>query len=373
MKRFLSSSICAFIITLSIFAFSRISQIPVYAQLPFPLPSLPAGLPNFSQFNLSDVLKIIKGVNPAISNVTDTNNLSVDQLNPANIINQLLTGQLSSTILSGTMLSTYVNQNGQNLSPDAIVPELLKNLNSQLPTDALATITTLNPQTGLFETLGALTGNITTVSDLLKFAPNTSYLVGNTKAVPNYSGSGCSRGNNLPNAPEGTIGPITFNSAEKYICQHGKWNLYVPPTSGSSSILPPETIINPQPQNPIVPSTSVTARNTPLPDAAAQPPNPPVTQTGTCTCTCSGSYKGCGPGPHNNGSFLNHLSCEEGTDSASGSEPISSAGECTISTCLVRAPVYAQRVGQAMAAEKGAHLEYINITGCSSAVFSPGP
>lgn len=363
MKRFLSSSICAFIITLSIFAFSRISQIPVYAQLPFPLPSLPAGLPNFSQFNLSDVLKIIEGVNPE---------LPVDPLNPANIIDQLLTGQLSSTVLSGTMLSTYVNQNGQNLSPDAVVPELLKNLNSQLPTDALATITTLNPQTGLFETLGALTGNITTVSDLLKFAPNTSYLLGNTKAVPNYSGSGCPRGNNLPNAPEGTIGPMTFNSAEKYICQYGKWSPYVPPTSGSSSILPPETIINPQPQNPVAPSTSVTTHNTPLPDAA-QSPNPPATQTGTCACTCSGSYKGCGPGPHNNGSFLNHLSCEEGTDSASGSEPIASAGECTISTCLVRAPVYAQKVGQTMAAAKGAHLEYINITGCSSAVFSPGP
>src|SRR3989338_3703766 len=208
MKRFLSTTICAFIVTLSIFAFPQISQTHVYAQFPFPLPSLPAGLPNFSQFNISDVLKIIG----------NNGNLPTNPLNPTSIINQLLTGQLSSTILSGTMLSTYVNQNGQNLSPDAIVPELLKNLNSQLPTDALATITTLNPQTGLFETLGALTGNTTMVSDLLKFSPNTSYLLGNTKAVPNYSGSGCSRGNNLPNAPEGTIGPITFNSAEKYIC-----------------------------------------------------------------------------------------------------------------------------------------------------------
>jgi len=362
MKRFLSTTICAFIVTLSIFAFPQISQTHVYAQFPFPLPSLPAGLPNFSQFNISDVLKIIG----------DNGNLPTNPLNPTSIINQLLTGQLSLTILSGTMLSTYVNQNGQNLSPDAVVPEVLKNLNSQLSTDALATITTLNPQTGLFEILGALTGNTTTVSDLLKFSPNASYLLGNTKAVPNYSGAGCPRGNNLPNAPEGTIGPMTFNSAEKYICQNNKWNLYTPPTSGSSPILPPETIINPQPQNPIVPSTAVTARNTPLPNAT-QPPNSPATQAGTCTCTCSGSYKGCGPGPHNNGNFLNHLSCEEGTDSAPGSEPIASAGECTISTCLVRAPVYAQRVGQAMAAAKGAHLEYINITGCSSAVFSLSP
>ena len=314
----------------------------------------------------------ISDIKPIITDVNNNNNLPANPLNPTSIINQLLTGQLSSTILSGTMLSTYVNQNGQNLSPDAVVPELLKNLSNQLPTDALATITTLNPQTGLFEILGALTGNITTVSDLLKFSPNTSYLLGNTKAVPNYSGSGCSRGNNLSNAPEGTIGPMTFNSAEKYICQHGKWSPHVPPTSGSSSILPPETIINPQPQNPIAPPTSVTARNTPLPDAA-QPPNPPATQTGTCTCTCSGSYKGCGPGPHNNGSFLNHVFCKEGTDSASGSEPITSAGECTISTCLVRAPVYAQRVGQTMATAKGAHLEYINITGCSSAVFTLSP
>lgn len=379
MKRFLSISICAFIVILIIFTSPRISQTPAYAQLPLPLPSVPADLPNFSQFNISDVFKIVNDIIPDITGVINNGNLPTSLPNPASIINQLLTGQLSSVILSGTSLSTYVSQFAKNPSSDDVIPELLKNLSSQLPANALSTITTLNPQTGLFDVLGALTGNTTTVSDLLKFSPNTSYLVGNTKAVPNYSGAGCLRGNNLPNASEGTIGPMTFNSTQKYICQNGKWNLYVPTIS-------PGVTISPQPQNPTMPSIIVTTRTvsllpttvTSLPTTSlpttTQPSNPPTAQGGICTCTCSGSFKGCGPGPHNNGSWLNHLSCQEGTDSASGSESVASAGECTIDRCFTTlAPAYAKSYGQAIAEKQGGHLDYVNVTSCSSAVFTPNP
>ena len=86
---------------------------------------------------------------------------------------------------------------------------------------------------------------------------------------------------------------------------------------------------------------------------------------GTCTCTCTGAYEGC-----LNCGIKIAGTCQTGSGSASGAGSVNSKEECNINECLKRAPGYAQTIGSQMAAAKGAQLCWVNVTSCSSAVFS---
>jgi len=249
--------------------------------------------------------------------------------------------------------------NNNNL-PQSVLPRFLALINTSSPFSTITTLTSMNPETGLQEIVGATLQGTSFVNPFSQLMPSASLMINKSQPVYQTSGPVCLGGANgtIP-MPEGTCGPQYYNSITRLCCQDGRWvqksNGEIPP---SATVLPigGDDDIKPKPGGPS-PKKSPTV---PQPSRANQPV--PADSPGTCTCTCSGSYQAC-----LNNWPANSIMCKTEQGSASGSESVRSRAECNQAECIKKAPGYASQ----LATKQNAWLVYINITGCSKIEFIP--
>ena len=317
---------------------------------PFPIPSLPINIGDVSNINPSDILNIADDFIPGITDVLGGGTLPT---NPTELLNQFAGNTPLNGILNGTDLLSIASQLTNGQSQTDALSNLLTNFGNVVPQDMLGTISTFDPNTGLWEIIGAVLGNSTYLNDLLSLIGNNKYQVSTNKTYPASTGKSCIDPYTKTSRSDGTVisaygGPLR--------CNNGKWE--------STLTIPPPIINTPTPTHPPI---NYTGTPPPPPQSTVtQPPPPPSASNkgpGFCGCTCKADYKLCPNVPLFGAQCPDHVgqTCAEkmgalasacGEDAntslwsydaqATGGKNIGDNEICDISYCQTAAPGFAQ-------------------------------
>ncbi len=337
---------------IAIFLYSNVIVSQVSAQaFPFPIPSLPINIGDFSNFNPSDIIDFADDLIPGITDVVGGGTLPT---NPTDLFNQLSGNNPLSGVLNGTDLLSMTSQliNGQSGSD--VLPNLLSHFETIIPSNMLGTITTFDPNTGLWEIVGAVSGNTSFLNEYLPLIGGNKYSVSTNKTYPASNGKQCSDPYTRASRPDGTVISATGGPLR---CNNGTWE--------STLNIPPPMISTPTPTRPTTQTTG-TLPPPPPPQSTitTQPPPPPGASNkgpGFCGCTCKADYKLCPNVPLFGAQCPDHVgqTCAEklgalacGDDAntplwlndgeTTDGRNINENEFCSIASCETEAPAFAQ-------------------------------
>lgn len=317
---------------------------------PFPIPSLPINIGDFSNFDVSDIADFTDDFIPGITDIIGGGTFPT---NPTDLISQLGGNNPLNGILNGADLLSIASQLASGQSPSDALPNLLAAFADAVPRDMLGTISTFDPNTGLWEIIGAVSGNSTYLNDLMSILGNNRYQVSTTKTYPSSTGKSCLDPYTRVSKPDGTVisaygGPLH--------CNNGKWE--------SALNIAPPIISTPTPTRPPVGSTITQPPLPPPLSTVTQPPSPPASSNkgpGFCGCTCKADYKLCPNVPIFGAQCPDHVgqTCAEklgalacGADAntplwlndaeTTAGRNIGETETCTVGNCETEAPGFAQ-------------------------------
>lgn len=281
--------------------------IPQLPQLPSSQGGPPALPPQLQNTIQSTINNIVSGHSPISSGVGSQ---------AVSLIQQLVGNQSgSSTLPVQELINLAQNIGGGNANPSQLAQTALSQIVRQLArsssSNLVTTLSTFNPDSGLFELVASVVGNNPQLNSLLDLTGNMDLFVNRGEIAPAQTsvsqGSSCVVGlTDTSPTPSGTC--TSSNRGGAVCCVDGRWIAQSAPAAGS---IP----------TPGVPTT--TLATTPPLDT---PPldTPPATSggAGTCTCNCSGSVS------------LSGMLCPATYDvSRSDSFQVDSASECTPGLC----------------------------------------
>lgn len=140
----------------------------------------PFDFSNLNNFNFSNFLDFADDFIPGFSDITG--NLPSD---PASLIGSLTNGAIGTNVLNGNDFMSTLFQITNSKNPDDAMSGFLSKVSDTLPPGVQTLVTSFNPQTGLFEIIGAVIGKNTFFDSLLGVVPNRKYETQNTPVVVN--------------------------------------------------------------------------------------------------------------------------------------------------------------------------------------------
>lgn len=140
----------------------------------------PFDFSNLNNFNFSNILDFADDFIPEISDIAG--NLPSD---PVNLLNTLTNGVIGTNVLNGNDFISTLFQITNSKNPDDAMSGFLSKVSDTLPPGVQTLVTSFNPQTGLFEIIGAVIGKNTFFDSLLGVVPNRKYETQNIPVVIN--------------------------------------------------------------------------------------------------------------------------------------------------------------------------------------------